>query len=110
MNHYRQHGTWLYIDPDEQRIELIEEAIDLETLCELLRCDATDLVQLTGDYHAYIDGEGEWQERQTEWDFNGNPCWGPILIFRLNEEEERMDFCTETDLEQFEPVVHFYND
>ena len=26
MNHYRQHGTWIYIDPDEQRIELIEPA------------------------------------------------------------------------------------
>ena len=64
---FSQNGTWIYIDPDEQSIEQIEETLDLDTLCDLLRCEATDMEELGGPFVAYIDGEGASQERQTEW-------------------------------------------
>ncbi len=59
------------MDPDEQQVELIEETLDLDMLCELLRCESTDMEELGGPYLSYFDGEGAAQERQTEWEFNG---------------------------------------
>ena len=41
-----QYGSWIFIDPDEHLIDLIDEDIDLEALCELIRCDSTDLLNL----------------------------------------------------------------
>ena len=77
---FKQFGTWIYVDPDERSIELLEETLNLDMLCELLRCDSTDMEELGGPFLAYIDGEGASQERQTEWEFNENPCWGPIPV------------------------------
>ena len=77
---YSQHGIWIYIDPDDKRIELIEKNLDLDMLCEHLRCESTDMEDLGGGYLAYIDGEGSFQGRQTEWEFNENVFWGPGLI------------------------------
>ncbi len=34
---FSQFGTWIYVDPDEQQVELIEETLDLDMLCERLR-------------------------------------------------------------------------
>ena len=64
---YSQYGTWIYIDPDLKKIDLIEENLDLDMLCDLLRCESTDMENLGGDYLAYFDGEGAYQGRQTEW-------------------------------------------
>jgi len=50
---FSQFGTWIYIDPDEQSIELIEETLDLDMLCELLRCYSTDMEGLGGPFLAY---------------------------------------------------------
>ena len=74
-------GCWIYVDPDEELIELIELDLDINILCELLRCDATDLIELTEGLWGYVDGEGAWQERQTEWSFQGYSCWGPHADF-----------------------------
>ena len=38
-------GWWIYIDPDEHLVELVDLDLDLDTLCDLLRCDATDLIE-----------------------------------------------------------------
>ena len=81
MEGFVQYGSWILIDPDERHIDLIEETIDLENLCDLLRCDSTDLLNLGDSYLGFVDGEGAWQERQTEWEFDGKSCWGPMLIF-----------------------------
>ncbi len=43
---FKQFGTWIYVDPDEQSIELLEETLNLDMLCELLRCDSTDMEEL----------------------------------------------------------------
>jgi len=104
---YLEHGIWIYVDPDEQEVELIEETLDLEALCELLRCDATDLVQVQGTLHGYIDGEGEVGERQTRWKLNDVECFGPMLLFHLNEEETEMIPCSEDDREMVEEWVDF---
>ena len=105
---FSQYGTWIYIDPDEQRIELIEETLDLDMLCELLRCDSTDMVELGGPFLAYFDGEGAVQERQTEWEFNENACWGPLLIVKVAKEDSWLETCSERDLEVIEPLVKFF--
>ncbi len=102
-----QYGTWIYIDPDEEIIEWIEKSLDIETLCDLLRCDSTDLEELGGPFFAYVDGEGASQERQTEWEFNDNPCWGPMLIARIAEEDFWIESCSLEDIEIIEPFVKF---
>ena len=104
---FTQSGEWIYIDPDEQNIELIEETLDLEMLCELLRCDSTDMEELGGPYLAYVDGEGAAQERQTEWEFNENAFWGPALIVKIVKEEDWLESCNEKDLTVIEPLVKF---
>jgi len=50
---FSQYGSWIYVDPDEQQVELIEETLDLDMLCELLRCESTDMEELGGTYLAY---------------------------------------------------------
>ena len=104
---FEKYGTWIYIDPDKQSVECIEETIELGTLCDLLRCDATDLLSLGGNFLGFVDGEGSLQERQIEWYFDGKPCWGPMLIFIMGEDELDMNSCTEEDLEAIELRVHF---
>ena len=95
---FSQFGTWIYVDPDEQQVGLIEETLDLDMLCERLRCESTDMEELGGPYLAYFDGEGAFQERQTEWEFNENAFWGPILIVKIGKEETWLDTCDEKDL------------
>ena len=104
---FSQFGTWIYVDPDEKIVELLEENLDLEILCELLRCDSTDMEDLGGGFLAYIDGEGASQERQTEWEFNENPFWGPVLIVKTGKEESYLDTCSEKDLTLIKPLVKF---
>ena len=107
MEGFKKYGTWIYIDPDEQSIVCIEEIIDLEKLCDLLRCDATDLIPLWKNFLGFVDGEGAQQERQTEWEFDGKPYWGPMLIFIIGEDELDMISCSEEDLEVIELKVRF---
>ena len=104
---FSQNGTWIYIDPDKQSVEQIEETLDLDTLCDLLRCEATDMEELGGPFLAYVDGEGASQERQTEWEFNENPFWGPMLIVKIGKEESWLETCDEEDLAVIEPLVKF---
>ena len=106
---YSQYGTWIYIDPDLKRIDLIEETLDLDMLCDLLRCESTDMENLGGDYLAYFDGEGSYQGRQTEWEFNENPFWGPVLIVKMGKEEYSLNTCCKKDLEVIKPLVKFLN-
>ena len=107
MEGFVQYGSWIFIDPDEHLIDLIDEDIDLEALCELIRCDSTDLLNLGDNYLGFVDGEGAWQERQTEWEFDGKPCWGPMLIFIMGNDDLDMVSCTEEDLESIEVRVRF---
>jgi len=104
---FSQFGSWIYVDPDEKIVELIEENLDLEMLCELLRCDSTDMEDLGGGFLAYIDGEGASQERQTEWEFNENPFWGPALIVKIGKEEFYLETCGEKDMKLIKPLVKF---
>ena len=104
---FKQFGTWIYADPDEQSIELLEETLNLEMLCESLRCESTDMEELGGPFLTYIDGEGASQERQTEWEFNENPCWGPILIVKIGKEDSSLETCNENDLAVIVPLVKF---
>ena len=104
---FKQFGTWIYVDPDERSIQLLEETLNLDMLCESLRCESTDMEKLGGPFLAYIDGEGASQERQTEWEFNENPCWGPILIVKIGKEDYRLQICDEDDLALIEPLVNF---
>jgi hypothetical protein len=101
-------GWWIYIDPDEYLVELIDLDLDLDTLCDLLRCDATNLIELNEPFLGYVDGEGELQERQTGWHLQGYECWGPMLVFRYLSEKEGPGSCSHEDLEQFEEWVNFY--
>ena len=94
MEGFVQYGSWILIDPDERHIDLIEETIDLENLCDLLRCDSTDLLNLGDSYLGFVDGEGAWQERQTEWEFDGKSCWGPMLIFIMGNDDLDMLSCS----------------
>ena len=102
MEGFVQYGSWILIDPDERHIDLIEETIDLENLCDLLRCDSTDLLNLGDSYLGFVDGEGAWQERQTEWEFDGKSCWGPMLIFIMGNDDLDMLSCSEEDLQAIE--------
>ena len=104
---FKQFGTWIYVDPDKPSIELLEETLNLDMLCELLRCDSTDMEELGGPFLAYIDGEGASQERQTEWEFNENPCSGPILIVKIGKEDTKLETCDEEDLAVIEPLAKF---
>ena len=107
MEGFVQYGSWILIDPDERYIDLIEETIDLENLCDLLRCDSTDLLNLGYGYLGFVDGEGAWQERQTEWEFDGKSCWGPMLIFIMGNDDLDMLSCSEEDLQAIENRVRF---
>lgn len=103
-------GSWIYIDPDDFRIELIDIDLDLDVLCDLLRCDATDAVELFSGFTGYIDGEGAWQERQQEWELNGKSFWGPMLIFKGADQWGNPRNCNEEDLELIIPHVRFLED
>ena len=107
MEGFIQFGSWILIDPDEQHIDLIEETIDLENLCDLLRCDSPDLLNLGDSYLGIVDGEGAWQERQTEWEFDGKSCWGPMLIIIMGNDDLDMLSCREEDLQAIETRVRF---
>ena len=107
MEGFVQYGSWILIDPDERHIDLIEETIDLENLCDLLRCDSTDLLNLGDSYLGFVDGEGAWQERQTEWEFDGKSCWGPMLIFIMGNDDLDMLSCSEEDHQAIENRVRF---
>ena len=107
MEGFVQYGIWILIDPDVRYIDLIEETIDLDILCDLLRCDATDLLNLGDGYLGLVDGEGAWQERQTEWEFDGKSCWGPMLIFIMGNDDLDMLSFSEEDLEAIENRVRF---
>ena len=63
--------------------------------------------ELGGPFLAYIDGEGASQERQTEWEFNENPSWGPILIVKIGKEDTKLGTCDEDDLKVIVPLVKF---
>ena len=107
MEGFEKYGCWICIDPDFPGIELIEKNINLNSLCELIRCEATDLINLGGEYLGFVDGEGSWQERQTEWEFDGKPCWGPMLIFKMGTDDLDMISCDEEDLNVIERLVRF---
>ena len=107
MEGFEKYGCWIYIDPDILGVELIEENINLDRLCELIRCEATDLLPLGGEYLGFVDGEGAWQERQTEWEFDCKPCWGPMLIFKMGTDDLDMISCDEEDLNVIERLVRF---
>ena len=107
MEGFVQYGSWILIDPDERQIDLIQETIDLENLCDLLRCDSTDLLNFGDSYLGFVDGEGAWQERQTEWEFDGKSCWGPMLIFIMGNDDLDMLSCSEEDLQAIENRVRF---
>ena len=66
MEGFEKCGNWIYIDPDEPTVDLIEEYINMGILCELLRCEATDLLPMGNEYLGYVDGEGAIMERQKE--------------------------------------------
>tara|TARA_B100001250_G_C19093805_1_gene483844 strand:+ start:28 stop:360 length:333 start_codon:yes stop_codon:yes gene_type:complete len=105
---FSQYGGWIYVDPDSKTIEIIEENLELNMLCELLRCDSTDMEELGGGYLAYVDGEGGSQGRQTEWEFNENAFWGPVLIVKMGKEEYYLESCFEKDLNTIKPLVKFF--
>lgn len=102
---------YIFIDPDDNNIELIElENLDVDTLCDLLRCDATDAIQLPLNFTGYIDGEGAWQGRQKEWELNDESYWGPMLIFKEFDEYGTPNPCTEEDLNKVFDLVHFWDE
>ena len=107
MKGFEKYGYWICIDPDIPGVELIEQNINLDRLCELIRCEATDLLPLGGEYLGFVDGEGAWQERQIEWEFDGKPCWGPMLIFKMGTDDLDMISCDEEDLNVIERLVRF---
>ncbi len=62
-----------------------------------------DLIELDEPFLGYVDGEGEWQERQTRWhlrDVSAGDRWWSFL-----SEEEGPGSCSYEDLEQW---VDFY--
>ena len=107
MEGFIQYGSWILIDPDERHIDLIEETIDLENLCDLLRCDSTDLQNLGDSYLVFVDGEGAWQERQTEWECDGKSCWGPMWSLIIGNDDLDMPSSSEEDLQAIENRVRF---
>ena len=107
MVDFENFGSWLIIDPDFKTIQIIEKKINLEILCELLRCDATEINHLGQDYLGYVDGEGKLQERQTEWKFDTIIFYGPMLIFKMGKDDMDMISCNEKDLQFFKEKVIF---
>ncbi|MBF0279110.1 MAG: hypothetical protein HQM13_15020 [SAR324 cluster bacterium] len=104
------HGPYVFIDPDEQSIDLMEvDSLDVDSLCDLLRCDATDAIKLPFLLMAYIDGEGAWQGRQTEWELNDESFWGPMLVFKGMDDVGYPAPCEEEDLDKLEPLIHFWD-
>lgn len=104
------HGPFIFIDPDEQLIDLIElEELDVDSLCDLLRCDATDAVELPFELMGYLDGEGAWQGRQKEWELNNESYWGSMLIFKGYDEIGLPNPCDEEDLARVDTLVHFWD-
>ena len=109
MEKFEKYGCWICIDPDLPGVELIEENINLDRLCELIRCEATDLLPLGGEYLGFVDGEGAWQERQTEWEFDGKLCCGPMIIFKMGTDDYEMISCDEEDLNVIGRLVKYLN-
>ena len=104
-------GPYIFIDPDEQSRDLIDVTdLDVDSLCDLLRCDATDAIELPFGLMGYIDGEGAWQGRQKEWELNHGSYWGPMLIFKGFDEIGFPSPCEEEDLEKIDPLIHFWED
>ncbi|MBF0286714.1 MAG: hypothetical protein HQM14_02770 [SAR324 cluster bacterium] len=105
------HGYFIFIDPDEKSLDLIFiENLDVDSLCDLLRCDATDIVEFPFGLMGYIDGEGAWQGRQQEWLLNHESFWGPMLLFKGVDEMGIPNPCEEEELEQLYELVHFWNE
>lgn len=102
-------NTYIVIDPEERTVELRTFELTLDTLCDLLRCDATDALDLPFNLIGYIDGEGAWQGRQIEWEFQGTPCWGTMIIGKKQEHQENLLSCEEEDLENIQPFIHFFD-
>ena len=104
-------NTYIVIEPEENTVELRVLQLNQEHLCNLIRCDATDAVDLPFGLIGYIDGEGAWQGRQVEWELQGSPCWGTMIIAKKNEQDEEMLLsCEEEDLENIQPLIHFFED
>lgn len=105
------HGPFIFVDPDEQNLDLMElDTLDVDSLCDLLRCDATDVVELPCELMGYLDGEGAWQGRQTEWELANASYWGPMLIFKDFDEVGLPSSCDEEDLENLGALIHFWDE
>jgi len=103
-------GLYIFIDPDEQSLDLMEvESLDVDSLCDLLRCDATDAIQLPFELMGYVDGEGAWQGRQREWELNNESFWGPMLVFKGFDEMGFPTPCEEEDLDKVDSLIHFWD-
>ena len=98
------------MDPDEQILDLIKvDSLDVDSLCDLLRCDATDAIDLPLQLMGYIDGEGAWQGRQVEWELNNESYWGPMLIFKGLDENGFPNPCDDSDLDKVDALIHFWD-
>lgn len=103
-------NLYIFIDPDDQFVGMIEiQSFDVDSLCDQLRCDATDSMELFDGLEALVDGEGAWQGRQTEWELDGNAFWGPMLIFRGFDETGFPNPCKEEDIEKFYELIYFFD-
>lgn len=99
---------YVWVDPSDQIIDIIDEEFNIESLCDFLRCDSTDLVDLPFGFIGYVDGEGAWQGRQEEWLLAGISYWGPMLILKAIDPETKEPVpCTEEDLELIESQTEF---
>lgn len=104
------YGLYIYIDPDEQLVDLMEiHDLDIEALCDLLRCDATDVVSLPNNLMGYVDGEGAWQGRQTAWELDDVSYWGPMLLFKGFNEDGLPNPCEADDLDELYDLIHFWD-
>lgn len=99
---------YIYIDPDDPWIGVIDIILTVDILCELLRCDATDVMEIFDNLVGYVDGEGSWQGRQTEWEIADKSVWGPVVIFKGNDYLGEPASCDENDLEQIIPKIKFF--
>ena len=101
--------VFIFIDPEEQGVESLEVTLDRDELCEILRCDATDAVDLPHGMMGYVDGEGAWQGRQAEWELFEQPYWGPMLVFKKNNPDGSHVPCDEEDYHRIIENVNFFS-
>ncbi len=103
-------GNFIFVDPDDELVEFVDVIeLTVDALCDLLRCDATDLVELPIGLYGYVDGEGAWQGRQQEWELQEISFWGPMLIFKGMDEFGYPISCEEEDIDQVLEAIHFFN-